>query len=153
MNTPSPLRRMLLRAGLSGAAMLPLLSPVHALAEAPSSAFEARELAAALKALGLSTAQESPDIQLRAPDVAENGAVVPLDITVYLPDVRSVSVLIDKNPFPLSAHYELSASAVAEFHLRVKMAESSEVRVIARTAAKIHLLSRRIDVTQGGCGA
>lgn len=152
MNTPSPMRRMLLRAGLSGA-MLPLLNPVRVQAQAPSSAFEARELAAALQVLGLSAAQESPDIQLRAPDVAENGAVVPLDIAVKLPGVRSVSVLIENNPFPLSAHYELSASAVPEFHLRVKMAESSVVRVIARTDAKIHLLSRRIDVTQGGCGA
>ncbi|THF62433.1 twin-arginine translocation signal domain-containing protein [Pseudothauera nasutitermitis] len=129
---------------------LPLAARAAGLAARPP--FEAKTLAAALQALGASETRSSADLLLEAPDVAENGASVPLDITSKLPDTRRISVLVDDNPQPLAMQLEFSPGVQARFHGRVKLNRSSTVRVLAEAGDAKYLVSRPVQVTIGGCG-
>jgi len=92
-------------------------------------------------------------IHLKLPRIAENGAVVPLTITSSLPDIQKISVLVEKNPNPLSAQFQLSPLAEPTLSLRLKMAKSSDVIVIAETRDGQLLRTRKaVKVTIGGCG-
>jgi len=109
-----PQRRTLLQAGMAVgtvalAAGAGLLSPRAVLAAWPKQAFEARKLPEALNALlGNAQATNSDQVTVKAPDIAENGAVVSVTVTTSLPDVESISVFVPVNAFPLAASYELS---------------------------------------------
>ncbi len=156
MNTE---RRSVLR-HTAGAAALGLLAaagvlrPGLALAAAPERApFAATTLSAALQALGAGNAQTSGEILIGAPDVAENGASVPLDITSRLPGTRRLAVLVDDNPQPLAMQLEFAPGVQARFHGRIKMGRSSTVRVLAEADGRSWLASRAVQVTVGGCGA
>jgi len=129
-----------------------LLSPARALAAWNKGAFEAKSAAEAMKALGISNAMDSKDIQIRAPEIAENGAVVPIDITSDIPGTTSISVFIDKNPFPYTGTFDFSQGAVPYVHLRVKMGESSPVRVVVAAGGKYYTAAQEVKVTIGGCG-
>ena len=129
-----------------------LLSPARAMAAWNKGAFEAKSAAEAMKALGISNAMDSKDIQIRAPEIAENGAVVPIDITSDIPGTTSISVFIDKNPFPYTGTFDFSQGAVPYVHLRVKMGESSPVRVVVAAGGKYYTAAQEVKVTIGGCG-
>jgi sulfur-oxidizing protein SoxY len=129
-----------------------LLSPARALAAWNKGAFEAKSAAEAMKALGISNAMDSKDIQIRAPEIAENGAVVPIDITSDIPGTTSISVFIEKNPFPYTGTFDFSQGAVPYVHLRVKMGESSPVRVVVAAGGKFYTAAQEVKVTIGGCG-
>lgn len=155
-DTPDRQRRRLLRhSGTALAALLAsgLLRPQAALA-APwnAAAFEAKDVAGALKGLAVSNVAESPLLTIKAPEIADNAAQVQLDISCKIPNASSLAVLIDKNPQPLAAVFDLSGGALAEVSLRVKMAESSLIRVVARAEGKAWIVKRDVRVTAGGCG-
>ena len=96
--------------------------------------------------------EESDAVNLRTPDIAENGAVVPVTVSTDLADAQSISLIVDANPNPLSASFELTPDAVAEVSFRVKMGKSSTVRALVKTSDRVYMASREVKVTIGGCG-
>ena len=150
-----PSRREMLQrsAGLAGLLAGLGLLPQAAQAAFNSAAFEARSLAEAVKALGASAPVESRDVTLTGPDIAENGAVVPVTCASALPGVRRLLVLVEKNPSPLCAVFEVSDAVEASFSTRVKMGQSSNVLAVALMGdGKVLFAQKEIKVTLGGCG-
>jgi sulfur-oxidizing protein SoxY len=138
---------------LAAAMVAGLLRPADALADRNKSAFDSKTIADALKNLNVAATVESSEIAIRAPDIAENGAVVPIEIQSNIPGTRSISVLIEKNPFPYVASFDVSQGALPFVALRVKMGESSNVRVLVAAAdGKFYSAVKEIKVTIGGCG-
>ena len=138
--------------GLVAALGAVLLKPVRALAAWNDGAFKARSTMDGMKALGISNPQDSSDIVIRAPDIAENGAVVPIDVTSNIPGTTSIAVFIEKNPFPYTGSFEFAAGAVPFVHLRAKMGETSPVRVVVAANGKFYTTTKEVKVTIGGCG-
>lgn len=153
------LRRRFLQGGAATAVLLPLLgmamlTPRRVLAAGWNRpAFTATSLGEALKAYGAAGANETRDIVINAPDIAENGNKVDIDVTSNIPGTRSIAVFADRNRLPLCAAIDFSGAALPFARLQLKLAETTRVRVIARTAdGKSHVASREIKVTLGGCG-
>ena len=145
------LRRQLVR----GAALLAagLLSPLAALAATwNKEAFGAKTAGDALKGIGATDAAPSKDVLIEAPEIAENGAVVPIEITSNVPGTRSIAVVIDKNPFPLVAKFDFLEGALPYVKVNVKMGETSDVRAIAEANGRHYSAAKNIKVTIGGCG-
>lgn len=146
------LRRSVLLS-LQGALALALLKPWAALAAAwNKDAFGAKSTQEALKSLGASNPAPSADVLIEAPEIAENGAVVPIEIASRLPGTTSLLVLVDKNPFPLVGKFDFLEGALPFVKVNVKMGETSEVRVIALAGGKSYVATKDIKVTIGGCG-
>ena len=147
------LRRALLR-GSAGLALLPLLYPLRLLAaEWKQPAFTARNIGDALKAYGASSAVDTRDIVIQAPEVAENGAKVDVEITCNLPNVRTLAIFAERNPTPLCAEIEFLGGSLPYAKLQLKLAESAKLRAVVRTGeGKTWVASREIKVTLGGCG-
>lgn len=154
----NPSRRVMLRntgggAALAAALAAGLLRPQQARAAGwNKDAFGAKTPADALKGIGAGNAAESKDVLIEAPQIAENGGVVPIEITSNVPGTRSISVLIEKNPFPLAGHFEFKDGAVPFVKVNVKIGESSNVRVVAEAGGKFYVATKEIKVTIGGCG-
>ena len=129
-----------------------LLRPSDALADWNKGAFESKTVADALKNLKVAAPAETNDIVIRAPDIAENGAVVPIDITSNIPGTTAISVFIEKNPFPYTGTFDVSQGALPSVHLRVKIGESSPVRVVVAAGGKYFTAAKEVKVTIGGCG-
>lgn|GEM_PF-26054 len=147
-------RREVLQWGLAsgGAVVLEAMSPTEALAY-ERSAFEAKTWTDALKLLGSPTPIESKDVVLNAPDIAENGAVVPLSASCALPGVKKMIFLVEKNPSPLSSVFNVSEDILANFSMRTKMGQTSNVYAVALLADGRALMAKKeIKVTLGGCG-
>ena len=128
------------------------MKPLAALAAWNEQAFGAKSTADALKSLGAPSPAASKDIAIDAPQIAENGAVVPIEISSNLPGTTSIAVLIEKNPFPLAGRFDFKEGAVPFIKLNVKMGETSDVRVLAEAGGKHYFATREIKVTIGGCG-
>lgn len=153
------LRRRLLRGGTSFAMIVPwlgsgLLVPSRVLAaEWNRPSFTARNIADALKAYGAAGATESRDITITAPEIAENGAKVDVEIASQIPATRSIAVFADKNPMPLCAALEFSGSALPFCRVQLKLAETTKVRAVVRAGdGKTYVAFRDVKVTLGGCG-
>ena len=153
------LRRTLLKgAGATGAiaaAMAAgLLKPSQVLAaEWNRAAFDAKDMTGALKGLGAGGATDNSGIVIKAPDIAENGAVVPVDVVSNIPNTISLAVLVDKNPLPLSGAFDFANGALPELGLRLKMGQTSLVEAVAKTAdGKFYKAKKEVKVTVGGCG-
>ena len=131
-----------------------VLKPGDALAAARNdAAFKATSTADALKALGISGVTNSTAIAIRAPDIAENGAVVPVDITSSVPGTKSISLFVDNNPFPYIGTFDVISGTEPYVHVRIKMGKSSDVRVIVAAAdGKYYQAAKEVKVTIGGCG-
>ena len=131
-----------------------LLFPLRAYAaEWQTAAFNSRNMADALKATSAASAVETRDIKINAPEIAENGAKVEVEVSSNLPGTRSLSILAEKNPMPLAATLEFSGNALPYSRLQLKLSESMRIRAVAKTAdGKTHVAFREIKVTQGGCG-
>ena len=144
-------RRKLLKlaAGLAAG----LMAPLRSLAAAwNKSAFESKTPADALKNLGVAGAAENAGIVIEAPQIAENGAVVPIEVSCNIPGTKSISVLIEKNPFPLVGRFEFMEGALPFVKVNVKMGESSFVRVVAEAGGRHYSASKEVKITIGGCG-
>jgi len=129
------------------------LLPQAAHAAWTQAAFDAKSLADAVKALGGGTPAESKDITLTGPDIAENGAVVPVGCSTNLPGVRRMALLVEKNPSVLAAVFDVTDAVDANFSTRVKMGQSSNVYAVAMMAdGKVLYGVKEIKVTLGGCG-
>jgi sulfur-oxidizing protein SoxY len=150
-------RRNVLKTG-TGAAVLGALAaagiikPGIALAEWNKAAFEAKSMADTLKALGAAQPADSKDVQLTGPDIAENGAVVPVGVTSAIPGTTVMAILIEKNPNALAASFTLPAGTEANVQTRVKMGQTSNVYALVKAGDKFFVATKEIKVTLGGCG-
>jgi len=150
-------RRNVLKSG-SGAALLSVLAaagiitPGVALADWNKAAFEAKSMADTLKAMGATTPADSKDVQLTAPDIAENGAVVPIGVASTLPNVTMVAIMIEKNPSTLAASFTLPAGTEPNIQTRVKMGQTSNIFAVVKSDGKFFMTSKEVKVTMGGCG-
>jgi len=102
--------------------------------------------------LGSDQTVHSDEISLKAPEIAENGAVVPVKIKTTLKNVQSISIVVEKNPRPLAATVEILPGTLPEFSSRIKMRETSDVTVVVKTDSGLFSTSKEIKVTIGGCG-
>lgn len=128
------------------------LFPQYALAY-NKGAFEAKSVADVLKALGAGAPVESKDVVIGGPDIAENGAVVPLTASTALPGVKHILILVEKNPAALIALFNVTDSVEANFATRAKMGQSSDVYAVAvMTDGKVMFAKKEVKVTLGGCG-
>ena len=143
-------RRTLIRSLLTAAAVLAV--PRWLLAARPDAAFNADNTESAVGSLFDAAVTESDQVTLKIPDIAENGAVVPVTISTDLADVESISVIVDNNPNPLAALFELSPQSVADVSVRIKMGESSTVRAVVKAGGNLYSASKEVKVTIGGCG-
>jgi sulfur-oxidizing protein SoxY len=130
-----------------------LIPPREARAAWNRAAFSAGSMRDALAALGAQGPATSAEIVISAPDVAENGAVVSIGVTSTLVNVTQVAILVDKNPNPLAAVFELPEGTQADVRTRIKMAETAEVIVLLRAGGKFLMATRNVQVTVGGCGS
>ena len=128
------------------------LFPQYALAF-NNAAFEAKNINDAMKALGASAPQASKDVTLTAPDIAENGAVVPMGVATTLAGVKQLLILVEKNPSSLVAVFNVSDSVEANMTTRAKMGQSSDVYAVAiLNDGKAFFSKKEVKVTLGGCG-
>lgn len=126
----------------------------HALAAAWNKpGFEAKAVADVLKSLGAAPLAESRDIVIAAPDIAENGAEVPVTVTSRIPNTVALSLIAEKNPFPLVATFEFEPGIEPYVSLRIKMAETSRLRCVVKADGRFFAAAREIKITLGGCGA
>jgi sulfur-oxidizing protein SoxY len=141
-----------LRRTLLGALVALLAKPFAALAAWNENAFGAKTAQDALNAIGAASTVPSKDIVIDAPQIAENGAVVPIEIAVNIPGTSSLAVVLEKNPFPLAAKFDFKEGALPYVKVNVKRAETSDVRVVATALGRHYVATKEIKVTIGGCG-
>ena len=140
-------------AAVFGMLMAAGLLPQAAQAAYNKNAFDAKTVADVIKAMGASAPAESKDVTLTAPDIAENGAVVPLGAATSLPNVKQMLVLVEKNPNTLVASFAVSDAVEANFLTRAKLGQSSDVYAVAITNdGKAFYAKKEVKVTLGGCG-
>jgi sulfur-oxidizing protein SoxY len=141
-------------AGAVGAAVgTGLLTPRMVMAAWPSAAFQADSADAALDALvGGHQMEGSDKISIRAPDIAENGAVVPVSVTTEIANPESISIVAEKNPTPLAASFLLGPGAEGFVSTRIKMGETSNVLAVVKADGKLYSAGKEVKVTIGGCG-
>jgi len=151
-------RRDILKAG-SGAGVLGLalaaglLRPGDALAQAwNKAAFDTKNFADTVKALGGTGSTASAEIRITAPDIAENGAVVPVSVESTLGNTQAIAIMIEKNPNTLSANFEIPAGTDPFITTRVKMADTSNVYAVVQADGRFFHAVKEIKVTIGGCG-
>lgn len=151
-------RRDLLKAGggagaLALAVAAGLIKPGTAIAQAwNKAAFDTKNFADTVKALGGGGSAESREIQITAPDIAENGAVVPISVESRLAKTQAIAIMIEKNPNTLSANFEIPEGTDPFVTTRVKMAETSNVYALVKADGKYFHAVKEIKVTIGGCG-
>lgn len=158
-NEYSEARRLLLKgagvAALIGLGVIPFDVP-RALAAAndkyPEDAFKQKTVADAIKALYGKTAEPSDKVKMDAPEIAENGAVVPISATTTLSGVTSISFLVSENPISLVASYKIPDGTLPSVGNRIKMAKTSNVVVLVEADGKLYSATKEIKVTVGGCG-
>jgi sulfur-oxidizing protein SoxY len=155
----SATRRLILQ-GAGLVALVGLGNPAFGLAPAyaaandkyPEEAFKQKSDADAIKALYGKPAEASDKVKLDAPEIAENGAVVPVSVTTTLADVTSISILVSENPNALIASYKIPAGTVPGIANRIKMAKTSNVIAIVEAGGKLYSATKEVKVTVGGCG-
>lgn len=130
-----------------------LLTPLHAFAELwNKAAFEAVILDDASEKLQINHEVPTEDIQVSAPDMAENGAIVQVEIRSNIPNTESLMILVEKNPTPLIAHYKFSNGAEPFIVTRIKMAETSDIKVVAKVGNQYFTNAKNVVVLENGCG-
>ena len=151
-------RRLFLKGTLASstvaiAAAAGLIAPGQVLAAWPKDAFAAKDVTKATHSLfnGMD-ATASSDITVKVPDIAENGAVVPVTISSTIANVTSIAVVIEKNGTPLAANFKLSANALADISTRCKMGKTTNVIALVEAGGKLYKAHKEVKVTIGGCG-
>ncbi len=137
----------------SGVALALLMHPMRALANLWNKpAFEAVKIIDAKMNLGLGQETPSKDIDIVAPDRAENGAIVQIEITSRIPNTESISVLVENNPTSLIGYFVFSNGALPQLVTRIKMADTSDVKVIVKAGDTYFSATKHVVVLENGCG-
>ena len=134
---------------MAAAGMLPGFASAE---EWNKAAFEAKSVDDVIRLLGGSAPQQSDRVILNGPEIAENGAVVPLEISSSLPGVESIAILIEKNPNTLAASFAIPPGTLPEIQTRVKMNETCNVYALVKSDGRFFYAAKEIKVTLGGCG-
>ena len=137
---------------LSALIMAGVLKPTQAMAAWNKAAFDAKNVGAALKGIGVTDPADSKDITIKAPDIAENGAVVPVEVTSGIAGTTSIAILAEKNASPLVSNFNLSGGAQGFISTRIKMGQTSLVRAVVKAGGKSYTAAKEVKVTIGGCG-
>ncbi|WP_428605581.1 thiosulfate oxidation carrier protein SoxY [Sedimenticola sp.] len=151
-------RRMLLKGTVASSAIgiaigAGLLTPKAVMAAWPKAAFTAKDIPGALTALmGAESADKSGEINIKAPDIAENGAVVPVTVASTLANIESIAIIAANNPVPLIANFNLQEGAEGFVSTRIKMGKSGDVIAVVKSGGKLYKTSKEVKVTIGGCG-
>ncbi len=151
-------RRAMLSHSATVAALLAAVGVLPGLAHAQAAgynttAFAAKTMPELMKALGAGTPAESKDVTITGPDIAENGAVVPIGAASTLPGVKRLLLLVEKNPAMLAAVFDVTDAIEANISTRVKMGQSSNVYAVAiMNDGKVLFAQKEVKVTLGGCG-
>lgn len=154
----NPLRRTFLKsAGSFGAVVVAigagLLKPGELLAATWNKvAFTATTVADAMKEATYGGAAESKDIMIKVPEIAENGAVVPVEVTSKIPGTTNIAIFVDQNQNPMIADFEFSNGTEPFVSTRIKMNKTSQVRIAVKAGGKSYTASKEVKVTIGGCG-
>jgi sulfur-oxidizing protein SoxY len=114
--------------------------------------FEAKDLNAVMASVGGAGAAASGDIVVKAPDIAENGAVVPVEVESKIAGTDAIVIIGEKNGFPLLADFKLSNGAVGYVSTRIKLGATSNVTALVKAGGKVYKASKEVKVTIGGCG-
>jgi sulfur-oxidizing protein SoxY len=141
--------------GLAGLGCGSFPFPAFADADAkdwPADAFKVKSEADALKALYGKSAEPSDKVSLDAPEIAENGAVVPIAVASTLPNVTGIAILVLENPNVLAAAYKIPAGTQASVSNRLKMAKTTKVLAVVESGGKLYSATKEVKVTVGGCG-
>jgi sulfur-oxidizing protein SoxY len=142
-----------LAAGAVGVAVgAGVLTPSTVLAAWPEAAFQAKDVNSALKAAMGSDAMTGGDITIRAPDIAENGAVVPITIETGIAGVSSIALIVAAANTPFTSSYELGEGAVGMVSTRIKMGQTSDIVAVVKAGGKLYSAKKEVKVTIGGCG-
>lgn len=146
-------RRLLLKSALATlAAGVSFVSSTIALAARPKEAFSAKSQSKAIEYLyGTGKVEPSSAVKLKIPDMAENGATVPVQVFAELENIESISIIVPKNPFPLAATFEHSPDVIGYASARIKMGESGEVIAAVKANGKVYIGKKKVKVTLGGC--
>lgn len=150
-------RRIFLKGGMSVAAAAVaaaagVLVPAASFADWPKAAFNAADMDSALAAVTNGVKPEAGEITVKAPDIAENGAVVPITISTKMENVESISVLVPANPTPLIASFTPGETADPFVSVRIKMGKTSKVIALVKADGKFYSAEKEVKVTIGGCG-
>ena len=138
---------------LIGALATAMSAPLRALAAAwNEKAFDETRFPDALKSVGALDLIATDQIELKTPEIAENGAIVPIQVTSNIPDTEKVFVFAEKNPQPLVASFRFRQGTAPFFATRIKMGESARVHVVVLANGKHYTVSNEVQVTIGGCG-
>lgn len=129
-----------------------MIKPGMAIAAQDRAAFAARTMDEAMQALNAGAPAESGDVQIIGPDIAENGAVVPVGVTSSMGKVEQIAILIEKNPNMLAASFDITEGTLADVQTRVKMGQTSDVFAVVKADGKFYMAKKEIKVTLGGCG-
>ena len=148
-------RRTIVKALATGGALFgaSVLMPRLAMAALSEKAFTAKDQAGAMDALlGSNQLEQSADVTLKAPYIAENGAVVPVTVRSKMANVESISIFVENNPNPLVAEFMVPAGTAADVSTRLRMGKSSTVTAVVKADGKLYSASKEVKVTIGGCG-
>lgn len=138
---------------MGAVAMTVLMKPLHALAaEWNKIGFDAKTLPEALKGAGAQNAVESKDIVIKAPDIAENSAVVPVEVHCRIAGAQMISLFADNNPQPLIAQFVIGEGVEPYISTRIKMGDTGNIRVVVLASGKNYTATKEVKVTIGGCG-
>ncbi len=152
MNRRTLLKRSLAVSAVGVAASAGLLAPGQVLAAYPKAAFEAKDTAGALSGvLGSGDYAESADIKIKAPDIAENGSVVPVTVSTGMSGVESIALIADSNNSPLVGSFTLHGSE-AYVSTRIKMGKTGNVLAVVKANGQLMAAKKEVKVTIGGCG-
>ena len=147
-------RRTLLKTSLAASAVLVAGSviPGRVMAAYPKAAFENKDAKASLASIyGSGDYAESGDINIKAPEIAENGAVVPIQVTSSIANTESISIVVSNNPTPMTASFNFYGSE-GFVSTRVKMGKTSDVLAVVKAGGSLHAAKQEVKVTIGGCG-
>ena len=136
-------------------ASIGMLTEEEALAQQQAwnkAAFETKNLNDTVKALGGAGVAESKDITITLPDIAENGAVVPVAVASRLPSTQNIYILVEKNPNTLAAGFAIPQGTEPNVATRIKMGQTSNVLAVVKANNQFFVASKEVKVTLGGCG-
>jgi len=151
-------RRTFLQGSLAGSAVAVavgagLLNPSIVLAAWPQAAFNAKSVQDAMTGLfGSDASTASDDIKIKAPDIAENGAVVPVSVNTSLTGVSKIALITEKNANPLACSFDMGSTTKGFISTRLKMSKTSDVIAVVEAGGKRYAARKNVKVTIGGCG-
>lgn len=129
------------------------LVPKALLADWPKDSFAAKDVPVVLKGLyGTDVTENDPNIEIKAPEIAENGSVVPITVETKLQGVTQIALFASTNPFPLAADFRLTENVPPYISTRIKMSKTGDVVAVVQAAGKLYSARKEIKVTIGGCG-